>query len=51
MDFVVPCKNAWDIHTFTFMNPDKSFTVLAESERGPCIIEFKNIIATLFNID
>lgn len=47
-EFIVPLKNSWDIHTFTFTNSEKTFTVLAESTRGGIIIELKNMLATLF---
>lgn len=51
MEFLAPLKNAWDVHTFSFTNPEKTFIVLAESRTGPMIIEFPNIICTLFDIN
>ena len=48
-EFIVPLKNSWDVHTFAFINPNKTFTVLAESSRGPVIIEAKNMLATMFS--
>jgi hypothetical protein len=30
------------------MNQDKKFTVLADGERGPLIIEYVSMLATLF---
>ena len=50
-DFVVPAKNTWDIHKFNFVNPNKTFLVLAESKRCPQILVFDPYcIATQFNI-
>ncbi len=31
-EFVVPSKNSWDAHPITFVNPSKTYTVLAESK-------------------
>lgn len=51
-EFICPLKNAWDIHSFTFTNPDKVFVVIAESvERGPIIIKSKNMLSTMFPTD
>jgi hypothetical protein len=51
MEFVVPAKNAWDIHQFNFVNASKSFIVIAESRRCPQVIVFdQNCIACMFNI-
>jgi hypothetical protein len=47
-EFIVPLKNSWDVHTFAFVNADKTFTVLADSARGPVIIESTNLLATMF---
>jgi len=47
-EFIVPLKNTWDIHSFAFTNPDKTFHVLADSDRGPVIISLKNMLATMF---
>jgi hypothetical protein len=33
-EFVVPFKNSWDVHPFNFVNPTKTFLVLADSEKG-----------------
>jgi len=50
-EFVIPAKNTWDIHQFNFVNPNKTFVVLAESKRSPQIIYFDSFcIGTLFNI-
>jgi hypothetical protein len=46
--FRVETINKWDIHSFAFTNHEKKFVVLAEGDRGPLIIEYPNIIATLF---
>ncbi len=48
---MVSAQNRWDAHPITFTNPLKSFTVLAESDRGPLIIEFfGSIIGVMFNV-
>ena len=44
--FKVISKNSWDVHSFSQINPDKSFKILAESDRGAAIIEHENIVAT-----
>ena len=50
-EFVIPAKNAWDIHKFNFVNQRKQFSVLAESKRTPQIIMFEPYcVATLFSI-
>ena len=51
MEFKVPFKNAWNVHAIAFTNPKKSFIVLAEGDRGPQVIELKNILATQFEIN
>jgi len=30
-EFMVPFKNAWDIHPFNFVNPKRTFVTLADS--------------------
>ena len=50
-EFIVPLKNSWDMHSFAFINPQKTFTVLAESPRGPVIIESVNMMSTMFATD
>ena len=50
-EFIVPLKNSWDIHTFAFTNPEKTFHVLADSPRGPLVIHLKNMLATMFTIN
>ena len=47
-EFIVPLKNSWDIHNFPFLNPHKAFITLADCNRGPLIIEIKNILSSLF---
>eukprot|EP00825_Cyclidium_porcatum_P014562 TRINITY_DN1785_c0_g1_i1.p1 TRINITY_DN1785_c0_g1~~TRINITY_DN1785_c0_g1_i1.p1 ORF type:complete len:451 (+),score=64.35 TRINITY_DN1785_c0_g1_i1:853-2205(+) len=47
-EFIVPLKNSWDIHPFSFVNESKSFVLLAECSRGTLIIELKSIIGVLF---
>ena len=48
-EFIIPLKNSWDIHTFSFINPHKHFKVLADSERGPIVIEMENTLGVLFS--
>ena len=50
-EFLVPFKNSWYVHSFAFMNKSKKFDILSECEKGPLIVEFKNILATQFEID
>lgn len=50
LEFKVELKNTWDVHQFTIVNQNKKFTILAEGERGPLIMENKNTFATLFLI-
>ncbi|KAL4433516.1 hypothetical protein ABPG74_002913 [Tetrahymena malaccensis] len=50
-NFKVPTKNQWDAHPFTSVNPDKQFQVLAESQRGPLIIESKQMFAIQFSLN
>ncbi|EGR31050.1 hypothetical protein IMG5_118860 [Ichthyophthirius multifiliis] len=49
-EFIIPLKNSWDIHTFSFINPHKHFKVLADSDRGPIVIEMENTLGVLFGI-
>ena len=49
-EFIVPWKRRWDVHSFSFLDPTKVFTILAESKTGPVIIEFHNIVAVQFEI-
>lgn len=51
LEFLVPFKCSWHIHPFSFINKTKKFETLAESEKGPLIIEFKNILCTQFEIE
>lgn len=51
LEFVIPSKNKWDIHRFNFVNPYKTFVVLAESQQTPQIIGFEShCIGTLFEV-
>lgn len=47
-EFLVPLKNSWDMHTFNFVNEEKTFIILADSNRGGVIIESGRILATMF---
>ena len=49
--FVVPTKARWEVHSFSFVNKDRVFQGLAESDKGLLIIEFPNIIAVKFDIN
>ncbi|CAD8065198.1 unnamed protein product [Paramecium sonneborni] len=52
MEFSIKQSNSWDIHSITFINPEKRFQVLAENNvRGPLILQCENILALLFEID
>ena len=49
--FVVQSRNNWDVHSFNFVNPNKKFVTLAESEKGPMVIQLSdNIVGTQFTI-
>ena len=51
-EFVVSTKNSWDVHPFNFVNPQRTFFTLAESSKGPILIEIGlNIMASQFTID
>ncbi len=51
LEFVIPMNNKWEIHNFNFVNPFKTFVVLAESKKTPQIIYFEpHCVATLFDI-
>ena len=49
-EFLICSKSPWNIHTFNFVNKEKTFVILAENQKGPVIIEMKNCIAVLFEI-
>lgn len=49
-EFLIPSKPSWIIHTFSFINKEKSFIVLAETNRAPSIILLKNCIGVEFEI-
>ena len=51
LEFVVPMKNNWDIHNFNFVNPYKTFVVMAETKKTPQIIYFEpHCVGTLFEV-
>ena len=50
-EFKVQVLGEWDLHAFSFVNKEKIFTVLGESERGPVFIEFGNILGLKFNVE
>lgn len=51
LEFKAQLLGEWDCHTFSFVNKEKMFSVLAESERGPAILDFGNILALHFNVE
>ena len=52
MEFVVASKSTWDVHPFNFVNAEKTFITLAESPRGPSIIQIgENIIGVQFSVE
>lgn len=51
LEFKAQLLGEWDCHAFSFVNKDKMFYVLAESERGPCILDFGNMLALHFNVE
>jgi hypothetical protein len=42
-EFLVESANRWDPHPFNFLNPNKTFYVLGESNEGPQIISFRDL--------
>ena len=50
-EFKAQLLGEWDCHSFSFVNNDKKFVVLGESERGPAILDFGNILALHFNVE
>jgi len=53
-EFLVSCKNAWDSHPVNITNivsVGKNYTTIAESDKGPVIIEHKNTLGVQFHID
>ena len=56
MEFKVPKINKWDPHPINVSQSvvgfiGNNYFVLAESDRGPQIIQHKNMISTQFHID
>ena len=49
-EFLVWNPTTWQIHPITFLNPHKQFTILAEGEKSPQIVEVGNIVGCLFNV-
>ena len=48
--FVAWNPNSWRIHPFTFINPNKKYTVLAESDQSPQIVQIGHCVGTLFSV-
>jgi hypothetical protein len=48
MEFVVPYRGRWEIHSFNFTSKEMAFDVLAESEQGALVIEYPRIIGVKF---
>ncbi len=51
LEFVVPHKSKWQVHGFKFLDEEKQFEAIAESDDGAFIIEYPNIIGVKFEID
>lgn len=50
--FLASTESKWDVHTFAFTSSYRTFRVLAESDKGPVVIEYgSHILAVLFDID
>ena len=51
----MPAKSYWDAHpeplSNTKTNHDRAFVSVAESERGPLLVEHKNCVAMQFHVD
>lgn len=43
-EFLISNKGSWVLHTFSFINNKKNFNILAETKKGPCLLELKNCI-------
>jgi hypothetical protein len=53
-EFLCCNKNQWDPHPVNITNVEQvkyNYAILAESEKGPQIVEHRNQIATQFHID
>lgn len=48
--FKIPIFNNWDVHAFANLKSERQLVVLAETERGPSIIELDHIVATQFGV-
>jgi hypothetical protein len=49
--FLTISHSKWDVHSFSFPSAERAFTVLAESDRGPVVIEYGSyILGTFFEI-
>jgi len=51
MEFPVPHRGRWELHSFSFTNKEKTFEVLAESEGGPLVIEYPRMVAVKFMVN
>lgn len=49
-EFLMENKSAWTIHTFNFLHKDKTFSVLADNDKGPTIICINNVAGVIFEI-
>ena len=47
----MPHRSKLQIHSFKFPDPEKTYEVLAESDNGPFVIEFPNVIGLKFEIN
>jgi GMP synthase-like glutamine amidotransferase len=50
-EFLAWNPTAWQIHPISFLNPAKKFTVVADGDFSPQIIELKNFVGCLFNVN
>lgn len=52
-EFIAPNEANWEVHPFNFKAPDRTFTILAESDESPQILLFSNnnILATQFEMN
>lgn len=51
LEFKAQLLGEWDCHNFSFVNKEKMFFVIGESEKGPAILDFGNFIALHCNVE
>lgn len=47
---LIHSKNKWWIHPFNITHPDRYLTILAECDKGPLIVEYKNVLGINFHV-